>query len=66
MSTQTTINTLIISLLSKETLHISGIISLEELHKAIQDVYKALSGVNAADSVYELVRGLAVKYDTLL
>tara|TARA_R110002012_G_scaffold49804_4_gene128837 strand:+ start:17481 stop:17675 length:195 start_codon:yes stop_codon:yes gene_type:complete len=63
---QTTINNLIISLLSKETLYISGIISLEELHKAIQDVYKALSGVNADDSVYELVRGLAAKYDTLV
>ena len=66
MSTQTTINNLIISLLSKETLHISGIISLEELHKATQDVYTALNGVNAADSVYELVRGLAAKYDSLL
>ena len=63
---QTTINTLIISLLSKETLYISGIISLEELHKAIQDVYTALNGVNADDSVYELVRGLAAKYDTLV
>ena len=63
---QTTINTLIISLLSKETLYISGIISLEELHKAIQDVYTALNGVNAADSVYELVRGLADKYEVLL
>lgn len=66
MSTQTTINNLIISLLSKETLYISGIISLEELQKAIQDVYTALSGVNADDSVYELVRGLAAKYEVLL
>ncbi|AKO60994.1 hypothetical protein AXI76_gp093 [Pseudoalteromonas phage H101] len=63
---QTTINTLIISLLSKETLYISGIISLEELHKAIQDVYKALRGVNADDSIYELVRGLAAKYEAVI
>ena len=62
----TTINNLIINLLLQENLFIANSISLEELHKAIQTTYKDLASVNADDSIYELVRGLAAKYDTLL
>lgn len=63
---QTTINNLIINLLLQENLFISNNISLEELQTSIQATYKDLSSVNADDSVYSLVRGLAAKYYTLL
>ena len=63
---QTTINNLIINLLSQENLFIANSIRLEELQTSIQATYKELSSANAEDSVYSLVRGLAAKYDVLL
>lgn len=63
---QTAINNTVILLLSKETQHISGLLSLSELQGAIQAAYNILKGLHASDSVYQLVRGLAAKYEVVI
>lgn len=63
---QTAINNTVILLLSKETQYISGLLPLSELQGTIQAAYNILKGLGASDSVYQLVRGLAAKYDVVL